>query len=169
MLSNAVIAAFGVVYKSDPPPSPRLRQGLYGERHGGIGKARRSESPGFFLGGGRAAACSVWRIAESYRSQTSKPGSAGTFWWQKVPPKPSASCFSRVSGAEHTERAQKDQAFSASRSGRVFCSRNFSAPSKVRLFAFPTVTRKRHSEPPSNTVSSVSTVISRPGNSSSST
>ncbi len=164
-----LLAVFGIVYKSDPPPNPRLRQGLYGERHGGIGKTRRSKSPGFFGCVCRAAACGVWRIAGSYRPQTSKPDSTGTFWWQKVPPKPAANCFSRVSGAEHTERAQKDQAFSASRSGRVCCSRNFSAPSKVRLFAFPTVTRKRHSEPPSNTVSSVSTVISRPGSNSSST
>ena len=61
MLSNAVIAAFGVVYKSDPPPNPRLRQGLYGERHGGIGKARRSESPVFF-GGGQSS--SLWRMAD---------------------------------------------------------------------------------------------------------
>lgn len=115
---------------------------------------------------------SLWRMTErriENKAETSKSNSAGTFWWQKVPPKPAASCFSRVSGAAHTERAQKDQAFSASRSGRACCSRNGSAPSKVRLFAFPTVTRKRHSEPPPNTVSSVSTAISRPGSNSSST
>ena len=113
---------------------------------------------------------SLWRMEERRtENKCRSPGSAGTFWWQKVPPKPAASCFSRVSGAAHTERAQKDQAFSASRSGRAFCSRNFSAPSKVRLFAFPTVTRKRHSEPPSNTVSSVSTAISHPGSNSSNT
>ena len=81
-----------------------------------------------------------------FDSKTGFLSRAGTFWWQKVPPKPSACCLARVPVRPHpaqdriqsviclhspsktgflSRRAKEDQAYPSSRSGRGNACRIF--------------------------------------------